>query len=422
MSALKNLQERAKSLPEDIKSYLFSIKASEINAQIFAVSGLEINKYPEISLLIAEVILKEKALADLETKLQELLSWPPEKVASFTQEIVGSRLLVCDRWLNGEAEKYLRSKNADISHYATLVAEQQLAISKEEEFFREQLKDDTEINEHQSMDDVLADDREPEEDEEDEEVEEVNEVNIKNQEKGDIDIETTRKTLAASLKGDLVSVFLTDNPVKIENYNYLFIRIWNASPDFHLEAQNSLMANQEKIADAKIEVDGRVRTATISGLLKNFIKKYGIEANDLNIAEYVSSPELKEFSDNEKALSLRILKFFRNINKLDEYLAQQKAGQIEGFEILPLAANQSAIQSEAPRAQAPKHQPSQPLVAKPLIQLDPVPVKPIAPVEPIKPISVGLAAELEMMLQDYAPGSLEYKTLQQELKRLEQKK
>lgn len=227
-------------------------------------------------------------------------------------------------------------------------------------------------------------------------------------------IKNTKKDLILSLKSNLLSVFLTSNQAEIENYNYLFVRVWNENNDFHLEAQNALLANQEKISNAKIEVDGRIRTATISGLLKNFVKKYGLEANDLNIAEFVSSPALKDFSDEEKALSLRILKFFRNINKLDEYLAQQKAGRIEGFEVLPLAANQSASQPDTVIKSAPVIK-TEPVVAPIIPAAEPVVAAPAT-------LANGLAAELEMMLQDYAPGSLEYKTLQQELKRLLLKK
>lgn len=429
MSKYTSLQERATSLPEDIKSYLFSIKASEINAQIFAVAGVEISKYTDISWLIADIILKDKPLSDLESKLQELLSWPPEKVASFAQEIIGSRLLVCDKWLGGEAEKYLRSKNADISHYAALVAEQQLAIAKEEAFFREQLEDDMNSNQSQEMDDVLSDDHEQEEDDGIEVGEEGGRdddredgVDAKNKE--NIDIEATKKSIIASLKDNVLTVFLTDNQVKVENYNYLFVRVWSEDKDFHLEAPNALLTNQEKISAAKLELDGKSKTATIAVLLKKFVKKYGLEANDLNIAEYVSSPDLKEFSDNEKALSLRVLKFFRNINKLDEYLVQQAAGQIEGFEVLPLAANQANVQSEAVAKPKPvlKSEPITKLTAIPAAAPVAAPVNmPVAATAPA-PVSVnpsaGLAAELEMMLQDYAPGSLEYKTLQQELKRL----
>ena len=417
MGTSQTLQERAASAPKQIQSYLFSIKAAEINAQIFTVAGLEASAYLELSKIIAEIILKSLPVSVLEEKISSLVSWPQDKISSLAVEIAGARLLVCDNWLGGEVEKYLRSKSVDISRYAALVAEQQLAIAKEEDFFREQIEENAEESGSGSMEDVLDDDfvNEIEDGADDENDDETNDEE-KKEPSSNLDIPTEKKSLLTLLSEGVLGA-LQSELENIERYNYLFVRVWSEDDAFRLEAQNSLFANQENISLAKIELDGRPKIATIAVLLKKFVKKYGLDANDLNIAEYVSSPDLKDFSDDEKALSLRVLKFFRNINKLDEYLAQQAAGQIEGFEVLPLAANQPA-----------------PIFAKsstvrPIIPVAPTsPIKPTSPIETIKsaesvlPISVGLAAELEMMLQDYAPGSLEYKTLQQELKRLEQKK
>ena len=91
---------------------------------------------------------------------------------------------------------------------------------------------------------------------------------------------------------------------------------------------------------------------------------------------------------------------------------------------MPLAANQANVQSEAVAKPKPvlKSEPITKLTAIPAAAPVAAPVNMPAAAPATAPALVapnaGLAAELEMMLQDYAPGSLEYKTLQQELKRL----
>ena len=316
MPEKKTLRDRAATLPKHIQAYLFSIKAAEINAQIFMVAGLEARVYLQLSQVIAEIILKSIPVSALEEKISSLVVLSSDKISSLAIEIAGSRLLVCDDWLGGEVEKYLSSKKVDISRYAALVAEQQVAVAKEEELLREQLSVDTIESDSGDVRDVLDDNFAEEEIEEDESVDNDNtdEQAIKSSSITDWDVIATKKSLISLLK-EGVSSALNSSLTEIENYNYLFVRVWSEDKDFHLEAPNALLTNQEKISAAKLELDGKSKTATIAVLLKKFVKKYGLEANDLNIAEYVSSPDLKEFSDNEKALSLRVLKFFRNINK-----------------------------------------------------------------------------------------------------------
>jgi hypothetical protein len=67
--------------------------------------------------------------------LIDILSWPPDKVKSLMLEIIGCRLLIVDDWLNGEPSKYLLANAVNLSRYAAITAEHQMAISKEEEFF-----------------------------------------------------------------------------------------------------------------------------------------------------------------------------------------------------------------------------------------------------------------------------------------------
>lgn len=387
MFEIQNIKEKIKALPEDIRSYLTSMKAAEVNAQIFAAAQVETTKQTELTFLIAGIILKEIPLSSLEAKLTEALAWPTEKISALAQEIVGSRLLMCDKWLGGEAEKYLLSRRTDISRYAAIISEQQAAIYKEEELFKmeeiEQSKEEAiiEQKEEESINDVL-DDSQP-----------VNE---------EIDENKEKKSLLNSLRSGLMVILETDDQAILDRYNYLFVFIWSVDEGFRVEAPTALMSNKEKISSAKMEIDGKPQSITISSILKDFVKNYGGEIDDLHIAEYMSSVALKSLSDEEKVIALRILKFYKNINILDEYLSKEIDEIGYNFAVLP-----------APAA-IPVPAPTTPKKVKKATSPSPVSSKPIPTISKTQ----GLAAELEMMLKDYSPDSLEYKTIKQELKKL----
>ena len=113
------------------------------------------------------------------------------------------------------------------------------------------------------------------------------------------------------------------------------------------------------------------------------------------------------FSEGEKALSLRILKFYKNINKLDEYLSQTEEGRVSNFEVLPssaLAIKESVGTSFSGKKLGTNNEKSSEKLTKAISDRN------------------SLEAELEALLVNYAEGSLEYKTITQELKRLQNKK
>src|SRR5680860_1270176 len=141
MWEIQNLKEKLDNLPEPVHSYATSLKAAEINSQLFSISGVDMDKWAQLTLLVAGIIVKEFELKDFEKKIKDFLEWDDEKSLSLSIEIVGSRFLICDDWLGGEAEKYLKNKDVNLSRYAAIIAEHQLAISREAEFYSEQLRE-----------------------------------------------------------------------------------------------------------------------------------------------------------------------------------------------------------------------------------------------------------------------------------------
>jgi hypothetical protein len=289
-------------------------------------------------------------------------------------------------------------------------------LVKKRNFFRSQIEPEPDYVANikaNDMDDVLSQD-----------VYEVNDDMMMSAEEStdsfvpgaDIDIEAEKKSLLASLKSGLLGLFVAGDQDIIDRYNYIFVLVWSQDESFKIDAPAALLSNQEKISKSKIVIDDKPQNSTISNLLKSFIKVYGIEASDLHIAEYSSSPTIKNFSESEKALALRILKFYKNINSVDEYLDQIEEGQIDNFEVLPSSA--LAMRESAGPANLDKKKPKSSSLNNELA----VNRKNISKVDSSVSHINSLEAELEALLINYSPDSLEYKTITQELKRLQNKK
>ena len=432
MWEIKNLYEKLNNLPEPTRSYAMSLKGANINSDIFSLANVESDKWASITLLISGIIVKEVELNGLENKIKDFLGLGVDQALSLAIEVAGARLLIFDDWLGGEVEKYLKSHEVDLSRYAALIAEQQLAIAKEKEYFQDQLSDDEiveeEIEAGDDFKDVLADDT-------------IDTLDSDlSKEEREADIEARKKDLLKTLSGDFLRILKSNNLDELYEFNYSFVLVWVEDEFFHTAVSPALLSNQEKIASANLIDSDEEKSATISSLLRTFIKIYGLSANDLNIAEFLSSKAVSLFSDAEKVLALRILKFNNNTNNLDSYLEADFQNVPEGFEVLsPPATSLKKEKKEAlkPRESVLSEKPKRgedlsklvipkktktktsPSLKKPdILEVD----RKKEEVKKVVTVSSTLVEELEKILQDYAPGSLEHKTISQEIRRLDSSK
>jgi hypothetical protein len=131
-------------------------------------------------------------------------------------------------------------------------------------------------------------------------------------------------------------------------------------------------------------------------------------------------------------IALRILKFYNNINNLDSYLESDLESVPRGFEVLPPPAPPVVKNNRSEATEDKK------LVAKRDVSKEGGEKVEIgervkgqektntlqnlketkSAEELLQPETSSLANELEKMLQDYTEGTLEYKTILQEIKRL----
>jgi len=182
----------------------------------------------------------------------------------------------------------------------------------------------------------------------------------------------------------------------------------------------ALFDNQERLTTGLIVIENKKVGATISNWLKDFIKiNSGEFFNDIVLAQYLTvSENVKNLSTDEKDLVRKLLKTYRNIGFFPDSM-QNLA--INDWQIIPvdrIRNNKKYSQDVLSDGADPKSQKiikiesSMTEKEPPSSRVDQVIVEP----------SGGLIAELEIMLQDYDENSLEYKTIQQEIKRLQAKK
>lgn len=199
---------------------------------------------------------------------------------------------------------------------------------------------------------------------------------------------------------------LLSNREKAQAFNY---NVFN-----YLKSDASLLMDLENILNTQILVLGKeniihekeIWHPTIANWIKDFVRINGSgNFDNLVLANYISNAENpKKLSPAEKILLTRILKLYRNIAFFDEVTDKTPIGF---WEIIPL--------------DFPEDSPS-PNKSENVI-------KTIQPAEKSEAVEVSAAkqteaessaAKLQAALNDYAPDSLEYKVIKQELERLRQ--
>lgn len=211
-------------------------------------------------------------------------------------------------------------------------------------------------------------------------------------------------------------------PDVIEGLNILIFKALNTDEDLEDKIIEILYNNNERLASANIEVDNHEVAPTIANWLKDFIKINGSEMFDeLKMAEYLSSsPNTKKLNTEEKDLLRKLLRLYRNLVFFPESMGNNP---VEDWQIIPVDkveedekinksnSFQDVLSNE--RQAAVQEQTSSGAIASGNLR---------AQKQVEKKIESAPLNELEMILTQYAPDSLEYKAVKQEIERLKKKK
>lgn len=214
---------------------------------------------------------------------------------------------------------------------------------------------------------------------------------------------------------------LTDN-VAAEDINFSVFSLLSRNGVLQENLSNILLENQEVIIPGHIIAEDREVAPTIANWLKDFIKINGSEMFDeLKMAEYLSSsPNTKKLNTEEKDLLRKLLRLYRNLVFFPESMGNNP---VEDWQIIPVDkveedkkinksnSFQDVLSNE--KQAAVQEQTSSGAIASGNLR---------AQKQVEKKIESAPLNELEMILTQYAPDSLEYKAVKQEIERLKKKK
>lgn len=193
---------------------------------------------------------------------------------------------------------------------------------------------------------------------------------------------------------------LTDN-AEAENLNFNIFSLFSKDGTLQEILSNILLENKEVITPERIIIEDKESSPTISNWLKDFIKINGSEMFDeLKMAEYLSSSvNAKKLKQSEKDLLRRLFKLYRNLSFFPDSMGNNP---IEDWQIIPVDKVETNKKVSKPSVFRDALDDSQPIDKK---KLEDIPLN-----------------ELQEALTQYAPSSLEYKAVKQEIEHLKKKK
>lgn len=201
---------------------------------------------------------------------------------------------------------------------------------------------------------------------------------------------------------------LTDNTAA-ENTNFNIFSLFSKDGALQESLSNILLENQENITAGRIIFDDHEVAPTISNWLKDFIKINGSDMFDeLALAQYLSSSaNAKKLTSGEKDLLRKLLSLYRNLVFFPDSMGNDP---VEDWQIIPVDKVEENKKASKPGVFQDVLDDSRPAVSKEPSS---------APSQAASPSPLN---ELQGALAQYAPGSLEYKAIKQEIERLKKKK
>jgi len=308
---MRDYKNKKNHLSNDVKNYLTSMKAAELNVFIcekYGVAGDDIIKHTD---LISSLFFKEVSLKNLISILKEKFGLDEMTAKKMACDIAGMRLLIIQDWLGEDVTGYIKFLGGDPQIYEKYIEEQKKAVIAEEAEWQKEIAEEN--KEYQPPAPKI-------------EPAKPRALNLKI-EKQDA-LEMFKNSLAVLLQSESDEYF--------EDYNLILIKLLAEDGSFGKDAANIIRGNQEKLTHKNFILDGKPARPTIGHWLKDFIKQYGAEIPDnLKLSRYLtSSGNIKNLDEAEKAAVRKLLGLYRNLAFFPQSMPNQTG---EGWEIIPMA-------------------------------------------------------------------------------------
>ncbi|MFA5162974.1 MAG: hypothetical protein WC441_00420 [Patescibacteria group bacterium] len=384
-----------KKLPQEIQDILISPFGAKINREMINKYNLDKKSAGVIVDIVNDIYLKKLNLVNLKEKIINIISLPPDRVQSLCLDLAGLKLLIADDYFKGIVKDFILANRGDLATYQAKAQEWKEAIKREQEIY---ISETAEPKYESKLVNLNDDEEDPA---------------LINQEKID----------AVSLfKEDVINALKLgpDSSEMTAIYNEFLIDLIKDDENFRKSLETSLYNNQELVVPEKIIVNGSEVKASVANWIKDFISQNGSEMfNNVVLVKYLSdNPNVKKLKDADREIVKKVLKLYRNLVFFPDSMENVP---LEEWEIFPVDQTQ-ALATIGPRKggkilnvldennqEAVEAKIAEPEIDNQVSQsIDPAPVQK----EPSE------LDQLESLLQKYSPGSFEYKTIQQEIKRL----
>ncbi len=317
---MDNNQNKLQQLPDQVKSFLVSEKATETNVFVYDKHGLDIDRFSTLTKLIEQVFLKELSLSDFKDRAEKESNLGSKEAGDLVKDIAGSRFLIINDWLDEDVEEFIKNLGGDPEEYQSYIKEQREAVKKREQELKEE-KEEEERPIHPAgsgsqggatSEEVQEGGQEMDPDKEKEESQEI-------------------------FTKSLISLLNSKNKETLEDYNLLLIRLILDDPDnkFRDDLEKSLFANEEKLTYKKFILGEKEKRPTVGNWLRYFIKERGSDMFDnLDLSEFlVNSQNTKVLDKQEKNRVKKLLLLYRNIKFFYEFFKDKK---VEEWQIFPI--------------------------------------------------------------------------------------
>ncbi|MFA6995314.1 MAG: hypothetical protein WC249_02795 [Patescibacteria group bacterium] len=223
----------------------------------------------------------------------------------------------------------------------------------------------------------------------------------------------------------LVEILKVDKTDDLQKLNIAIFKIFQADDLIEEKIINIFYNNQEIITPGKIILNGSDVRPTVSNWLKDFISENGSELfSNIVLVKYLSNnSNVKGLKEVDRDLIKKLLKLYRNLAFFPESMDNVPLEEWEVFPIDRQEVNKKTkkvidvLDEAAPSAKSGVRSGATKSVT---VSVPPISVPTSVPIP--TPPTVSEIDELRGILNNYAPDSFEYKTISQEINRLQQEK
>lgn len=389
--------EEIKKLPQEIQDILLSPFGAKVNLDIIKKYSLDDKQSDQVIELVNGIYLKKINLANLKDKIVSIIGLPLDQAQSLSLDLAGLKLLIADDYFKGIVKDFILANRGDLAGYQSRTQEWKEAIKKELEIYISETQEKEYKPKFVGLDDDADD------------------PVLSNQEKID----------AISLfKEDVINALKLgpDSSEMISAYNEAIIDLIKDDENFRKSLETALYANQELVVPEKIIVNGNEVKASVANWIKDFISQNGSEMfNNVVLVKYLSdNPNVKKLKDADREIVKKILKLYRNLVFFPDSMENVP---LEEWEIFPIDQSQLELNLKKKGSIVDVLADNSQEIVSPQPALKESDDNNIAPTTPnisTAPVQkeLGELDQLQDLLKKYPTGSFEYKTIQQEIKRL----